>query len=130
MRRVDKRGQELTLGTVILIILGIVVLVFLIFGFSTGWGNLWDRMSNIAGGKSNLDSIRSGCEVACLSNNVEDFCRFQRTVRYDGTESAWNGKDMGNVTSSPGTCYDISQNTTRYPRVNVATCPSINCASV
>ncbi len=37
----NKKGQQLTLGSIISIVLGIAVLVFLIFGFSTGWKNLY-----------------------------------------------------------------------------------------
>ena len=76
-----KKGQELTLGTVILIVLGIAVLVFLIFGFSSGWGNLWDRITNFAGGKANLDTIKTGCELACAQNSVSDWCT-ERTVKF------------------------------------------------
>jgi len=74
----------MTLGTIIMIVLGIVVLVFLIFGFSTGWGNLWDRIKNVGPGESNLDSIRTGCEVACLSRSVDDYCYSVREVNLGG----------------------------------------------
>ena len=42
----NKKGQNLTLGTIILIVLGIAVLVFLIFGFYTGWNNMWSKITN------------------------------------------------------------------------------------
>ena len=41
----NKKAQQMTLGTIIAIVLGIAVLVFLIAGFSMGWENLWDKVS-------------------------------------------------------------------------------------
>lgn len=38
---INNETQQLTLGEIIGVILGIAVLTFLIFGFSTGWANLW-----------------------------------------------------------------------------------------
>jgi hypothetical protein len=78
----NKRGQELTLGTIILIVLGVVVLIFLIYGFSTGWTNLWDRVTNYAGGKSNFDTINNACTIACSSREREAWCTQQRTVKF------------------------------------------------
>jgi hypothetical protein len=78
----EKRGQGMTLGTIVVIVLAIVVLVFLIFGFSTGWGNLWDRITNLGGGDANVDTIKQACAVACNGNSVDAFCRQSRRVNY------------------------------------------------
>ena len=51
-KRLNKKGQDLSIGTLILIVLGIVVLVLLILGFTLGWGNLWDRINIFGGGAS------------------------------------------------------------------------------
>lgn len=37
----NKKAQQMTLETIITIVLGIAVLIFLIYGFSTGWGNVY-----------------------------------------------------------------------------------------
>ena len=63
-----KKGQQLTLGTIILIILGVAVLIFLIFGFTTGWKNLFDKITNFGGGDANVDTIAQACEIACSTN--------------------------------------------------------------
>jgi len=46
----NKAGAEMTIGTIIVIILALVVLVVLIYGFTTGWGNLWDKLTGYGGG--------------------------------------------------------------------------------
>jgi hypothetical protein len=122
----SKKGQELTLGTVILIVLGIAVLVFLIFGFSTGWGNLWDKITNFAGGKANLDTIKSGCALACTQSSVDNWCSYQRTVNF--------AKDVkiGTETkkSFDGNCSFFSKSQEyKTAGLNVDSC-SIDCSPV
>ena len=86
MRGMNKRGQEMTLGTIIAIVLGIAVLVFLIFGFSQGWGNLWDRITNLGGTNNNVDTIVQACALRCSAGDKYGFCQEERKVNYgDGT---------------------------------------------
>ncbi len=77
-----KKGQQLTLGTIILIILGVAVLIFLIFGFTTGWKNLFDKITNFGGGDANVDTIAQACEIACSTNAENAYCYQSRTVNY------------------------------------------------
>ncbi|MFA4960774.1 MAG: hypothetical protein WC548_03875 [Candidatus Pacearchaeota archaeon] len=122
----NKRGQELTLGTVILIVLGIVVLVFLIFGFSTGWSNLWDKITNWGGGKVNLDTVRQGCELACTMGSVDDFCTLEREVRFsiELTSGEHKGKKVAN-----GTCDYFEKNKVNYSGLNIEHCAGITCSA-
>jgi hypothetical protein len=122
----NKRGQDLTLGTVILIVLGIAVLVFLIFGFSSGWGNLWDRITNAVGGKANLDTIRSGCELACAQNSIDNWCNHQRTVRFPN-EITIGGKK---TKTTAGNCSYFVEEAEILKGLNVEPCPKINCPTI
>ena len=83
MRKIggDKRAQGLQLSTIILIVLGIAVLVFLIWGFSVGWGNFWDRITAYTGGGSNADAVKSGCELSCAGQQENDFCENPKTLK-------------------------------------------------
>jgi hypothetical protein len=78
----NKRGQEITLGTIILIVLGIAVLVFLIWGFSAGWSNFWGKISAMFGGGSNVDSIKLACNLDCQQQNAQAFCIATKTLKY------------------------------------------------
>ena len=84
----NKRGQQMTLGTIIAIVLGIAVLVFLIFGFSTGWGNLWDKVTNFGGGKVNVEVIIQSCTLACQQNNEYSYCSEERMIRTSPDEDS------------------------------------------
>lgn len=70
----------MTLGTIIAIVLGIAVLVFLIFGFSTGWNNMWSKITELGGGESNVDDVVRGCELACISNSEYSYCEQKREL--------------------------------------------------
>ena len=65
-----KRGQGLSITTLILIIIGVVILVVLIFGFTAGWGNIkeWIAPSN------NVDKIVTSCNIACVAEIKADWC--------------------------------------------------------
>lgn len=79
----SKGGAEMTIGTIIIIILALIVLVFLVFGFSTGWSNLWDKITNL-GSNNNVETIKQACQVACETNAKYDFQQAKRTLKIDG----------------------------------------------
>ena len=83
MKRMDKRGQELSVGTLILIVLGIVLLVLLILGFSLGWSNLWEKI-NIFGSGTSLESVAQKCSLAVPSNSLVSYCETYSQVTVDG----------------------------------------------
>lgn len=95
MEVVNKKGQQMTLGTIIAIVLGIAVLVFLIFGFSTGWNNLWDRVTQFGGG-SNVDTVVQACALKCSTGDRYGFCNETRILK------------NGTATISDKTCNDFS----------------------
>ncbi len=130
MRGMNKKGGETTIATVIAIALGVVVLVFLIFGFSTGWTNLWDKVVNIGGGSANLGTIKQSCDIACSSHDTENYCNFERTVKF--------GKDVNvteycNDTSTTtdrnncyATCFELSESDVKEVQaIGVSQCPSL-----
>ncbi|MBT6689963.1 hypothetical protein HN903_04680 [archaeon] len=91
----NKKGQQMTLGTIIAIVLGLVVLVFLIYGFSTGWGSLWEKVTGLGGGDVNVDTMSTACTLACQQDNQYGFCNQSRTI----VVSADAAKEAGNCTS-------------------------------
>jgi len=78
----NKRGQGLETSTIILIVLGVALLIILIFGFSTGWSNLWGRIVEyINPSGSNVDTIKQACEIACSQSAVDTWCMQERTLK-------------------------------------------------
>lgn len=80
-KKMNKKGAEMTVGTIIIIVLALIVLVVLVVGFTGGWTNLWGRISNFFGGGSNVDSIVQACQVACTTNQKYEFCDRMRTIK-------------------------------------------------
>ncbi len=74
----NKRGQGLSTNAIILIVLGVVVLVVLIVGFTIGWGSIvpWIKTNNV-------DTIVQACETACSTNAKYDFCSSERELKDD-----------------------------------------------
>jgi hypothetical protein len=101
MRSVNRRGQQMTLGTIIAIVLGLVVLVFLIYGFSTGWGNLWSKITGSVSG-SNVEDRISDCETDCSLNEVTSYCFERKDLRFFDKD--------GKTVKVTGTCVDFADN--------------------
>lgn len=96
MRKINKKGAEMTVGTLVIIVLAIILLVVLVIGFTTGWGNLWDKIKNWFGGGPNVDVIKQGCQLACSTNSKFDWCCRTREIRYgDGTKKEVTCASMG-----------------------------------
>jgi hypothetical protein len=91
---VNKKAQDLSIGTLILIVLGIIVLVLLILGFSMGWGNLWDKI-NIFGGGSSIGDVSTSCNLAVSNGNagLYDYCQNFRKVKVNGQTEYVNCQD-------------------------------------
>jgi len=97
----NKRGAEMTIGTIIIIILALVVLVFLIVGFSMGWKNLWSSITGYGGGEENVDQVAQTCKIACTANQKYNFCtKENKIIGYKGD----SGNDF--------TCEKLSDGTT------------------
>lgn len=92
----NKRGQGLSTNAIILIILGVIVLVVLILGFTMGWDTIapWIKKGN------NVDGISRQCSVACTTQNSYDFCSKERTLKAPDLPEE-NGEE---IKEKKGTC--------------------------
>ncbi len=77
--RMNKKGAELAIGTIVIIVLALIVLVVIALGFTSGWKNLWSRV-NLFGGGSTLASVGQACQIACSSQDQTSFCKQGRSV--------------------------------------------------
>ena len=88
----NKRGQDLSIGTLILIVLGIVVLVLLILGFSLGWSNLWEKVGIFQGG-SGVESVIQSCKIAASTDALFTYCSDFKQIKVDGKTEYLNCQD-------------------------------------
>jgi len=113
----NKKGAELTIGTIVIIVLALVVLVVLVIGFTTGWSNLWDKVIGFGGGKVNVQSVVQSCQVACSTGGTYNYCTLERGVVFDKVDGKTNPK------SKDYTCKDLESETT----AGLETCEDITC---
>lgn len=88
----NRRGQGLSVNAIILIILGLIVLVILILGFTVGWNRIFPFVQT-----NNVQNVATACEIACTTGSVFDYCEVEREVN-DGTNPKF-----------PATCYQLSE---------------------
>jgi len=117
IQKKDKKGAEMTIGTIIVIILALVVLVFLIFAFARGGGSLMDYITNLFGGTSNIDTIKNSCNAACAAQQTSSFayCEESRTLKVSKTEAY------------KGSCSTFASQKF-FTDKGIEPCPSVTCA--
>ncbi|MBR9704607.1 hypothetical protein GOV12_04290 [Candidatus Pacearchaeota archaeon] len=109
----NKRGAEMAIGTIIVIILALVVLVVVIYGFTVGWGNLWQRITGFAP-KADVSTHVQSCQLSCTTEAKADYCK-KRNVLFEE-----NGKRV-----SFKSCEDLQAQ--RGIAIGLDSCPAIDC---
>ena len=104
----NKKAQGLSVSTIILIVLGIVVLVALILGFTVGWQGMkdWIYKSN------NVGDVKSHCDVACTTGNKYSYCFEERELKTE------------DETLKEVSCYTLNKRKSQY---GISGCPGISC---
>ncbi|MGY4884677.1 MAG: hypothetical protein ACP5NZ_03830 [Nanobdellota archaeon] len=107
---INKKAQGMSISTIILLILGLVILVVLILGFTIGWKNMIPWL----GGGNNLATVQQACTLACSKNSQYDFCTVMRDVR-DGDRDEFKA-----------TCNDLATKPTYTSRqYGISACPGL-----
>ena len=107
----DKGGQGLSVNAIVLIILGIIVLVVLVLGFTMGWGSINPFIN-----KNNVEQIKTSCSIACATENVYDYCTQSRTLRAEGFPN--------NVKTFDGNCSFFA-NKAEFEKYGIEKCVSL-----
>lgn len=110
----DKRGQGMSISTIILLILGVIVLAILAIGFSVGW----QKINPFVGG-NNIQTVQTQCTAYCASGDSYSYCTKGLTLKTDSAT-------YKNVTCD----FMSSQLDIQIPTLKIDTCPSISCPSV
>jgi len=76
----DKKAQQLSITTLILIVLGVLILVFIILGISLGFGNLMDKI-NVFSRTDSLADIVLACRIDAQANDRVSYCQSQRPMK-------------------------------------------------
>jgi hypothetical protein len=82
-KRMNRKAAEMTIGTLVVIILAVIVLVILVYGFSVGWGNFFNNLVGFGGGQVNAQTVVQSCQIACSTQAKYDYCERRRNVVFD-----------------------------------------------
>ena len=110
----SKRGQGLSTNAIVLMVLGVIILVVLIVGFTVGFGKL-----NPFLGSDNVNTIVTSCSTACSTNNIYEFCSLDRSLKADDLPSG--EKEV------MGTCNDFADEVTNseFVKYGIGECPAL-----
>jgi len=114
----DKRGQGLSTNAIILIILGVIILVILVLGFTMGWKKLLPFIS-----QDNVETIKTSCVSACSTGNIYGFCTQNRTLKADGLPLGEDGKVPKEMI---GNC-SLFSTSPDFAKYGIGDCNMIDC---
>jgi len=104
---VNKKAQGMSTSTIVLLILGLIILVVLILGFSMGWSRLAPWIDT-----NNIETIKTACSTACAVQSSYDYCTVKRTVN-DGVLDKFDS-----------TCYTLVE---EHPEYGIEACTNVEC---
>ena len=115
----QKRGQGLSVTTLVLIILGVLILVFLILGFTLGWTKILPFIKP----SNNVQSVVDKCDLSCNTASQYDFCSVKREVITEGVITLATGISFDKVDLKAVSCFDLSV----LPQLGFKTCGAVDC---
>ena len=118
-----KADSNMTLGTILSIVLGLAVVVVLIWGFSVGWSNLWDKVTGRVS-SSNADAVVSGCQLACDTNAKDDYCNVKKTLKFGDERNVTNSTGKYSLKQVIGSCNELSKYSS-LGGVSIASCSQL-----
>ncbi|MEM4703135.1 MAG: hypothetical protein QXP53_01485 [Candidatus Pacearchaeota archaeon] len=79
----NRKGAEINITTVIVIILAILVLVILALYFTGGMKSLWEKITGVKGAwdQTDVENAKSVCAVRCTAQDKEFFCTHEFTLK-------------------------------------------------
>ncbi len=74
--KINKRGVEINISTIVILILAVLVLVVLALYFTGGMTSLWGKIAGIANvySETDLNSARQKCSIYCSAENINNLC--------------------------------------------------------
>jgi hypothetical protein len=80
---VNKRGMELAISTVVVIIISVLVLIGLAYAVSYGFSYFKESVDDSSSG-AELTEIKASCNLHCINENGGDYCC--EVFEYEGGE--------------------------------------------
>jgi hypothetical protein len=114
----NKRGADIT-TVIIFLVVGLVVGVLLIWGFSTNW----QIFSSMFSSGNNINTITTQCQTSCATADSYGYCTMKRTLKADDLPNDVDGKAQKQVIN---TCDYFATNAD-FLKYGVSTCSAVTC---
>ncbi len=108
----NKRGMELAVNPLVIIILSILVLIAVLLIWNQQTGIFSDFINNIIG-KTNIDSLIASCNSLASQNSVYEYCCVGKEARY---------KSEGKIIEEELTCSSLAEKSFTSGRINKLSC--------
>ena len=117
MKRGNKKGFELAINTIVMIVLAVLVLIGVLLIWNQQTGIFSDFLKNLAG-KTNVDSLVASCNSLVTQEAVYNYCCVERDVKYEAD---------GGLKEEKMTCEELSGRTFTSNRINKLECVEAGC---
>lgn len=77
----NKKGLELAINTIVILVLAMFFLVAIIFFFTGSFSNFTDKIKGISG-DTNVDSVVKGCNILVDTDSRYGYCCEKKLVKY------------------------------------------------
>jgi len=122
----NKKGMEMAVTTVIMIILSITVLTILVIFFNsqTGFLDKWFKTQSTA---SNIDAVVSACDGLVTSQSIYAYCCEEKEIRFGEKGKVVDGEIVKNKDTQM-TCEKVAESDWGKGRVRKMECDEGICA--
>ena len=117
-KMMNKRGLELEINTLVIIILSVLVLIALLLIWNYQTGVFSDFLKNIQG-KTNVDGIVTACNILASQQAVYEFCCIARETKYENSE--------GKIQEEKLTCLGLANKNFTGGRIQSLDCENVGC---
>ena len=83
---------------------------------------MWEKVVGFGGGKSNVDTVKQSCDLACQGSQKDAFCTQKRTVNFGEIRNISNGTDYIQTPTVIASCVNLANSS--YG-LSFTSCPSL-----
>ncbi|MEK6872995.1 MAG: hypothetical protein AABW90_03205 [Nanoarchaeota archaeon] len=113
----NKKGLELAINTIVILVLAIVILLFLVLFFTEAGKDFFKKIRGYSS-EVNVDEIITSCNILADTNSVYEFCCGKKVVKYYKNDKKIEG-DFS--------CNELTNKTFINNKISSLDCGKIKC---